>query len=39
MKKLNKRKSTTEYKSVINYLINENKINDSLLVLINSLTL
>ena len=39
MKKHNKRKSTTEYKSVINYLINENKINDGLLVLINSLTL
>ena len=39
MKKHNKRKSTTEYKSVINYLINENKIDDSLLVLINSLTL
>ena len=32
-------KSTTKHKSVINYLINENKINDSLLVLISSLTL
>ena len=39
MKKHNKRKSTTKHKSVINYLIKENKINDSLLVLINSLTL
>ncbi len=35
----NKRKSTTKHKSVINYLKNDNLINDELLVLINSLTL
>jgi len=39
MNKKTKRKSTTKHKSVIRYLIDENKINDSLLVLINSLTL
>jgi len=35
----NKRNSTTKHKSVINYLKNENLINDELLVLINNLTL
>jgi hypothetical protein len=39
MIKQNKRESTTKHKSVINYLTDKNKINDSLLVLINSLTL
>ena len=39
MNKKTKRKSTTKHKSVIRYLIDENKINDSLLVLISSLTL
>ena len=35
----NKRNSTTKHKSVINYLKNENLVNDELLVFINSLTL